>query len=63
MGNLDNSDNAAISFCICFVLVIGVVVGLILNSNDDLIEECQKQNNVYRCELIAVPVEKVESEK
>lgn len=44
-------------------LFVGVAAGLViagLAANADLIEECQKQHNVHRCVVVAIPQYKLE---
>lgn len=42
------------------IFVAGLAVGCTLESKNNLIEECRKENNVYECILIAIPKTKRE---
>lgn len=50
-------DECGVLFAICFWAVMAFCVGFAVADGDNfnMLESCKKINNVYECEIVAIP--------
>ena len=53
-------ENTLACLFISALILVGSISGIVIGKSDafnKMIERCQKENNVYACKVIAVPVD------